>query len=164
MLWTAKKGLYRAQQQVMKLASLVVPFPVPALLTGPGSVTQLADNLAMRGLTHALVVTDKILMGLKLPQPLLDALEARGVRYTVYDRVDPNPTIQNVEDGCAAYREAGCDAIIGFGGGSAMDCAKIIGARIGNPLISVKRMRGLFRVVLPIPPFFCVPTTAGSFS
>jgi len=62
------------------------------------------------------------------------------------------------------YREHLCDGIIAFGGGSPMDCAKVIGARISNPYLSVRRMKGLFRVVLPIPPFFCVPTTAGTGS
>lgn len=164
MLWTAKKALYRVQQRVMKTAAVVLPFPAPVLLTGPGSVEQLAENIALRGLKHALVVTDKVLMGLKLPHGMLEALAARGVQYTVYDEVQPNPTIENVEAGRRVYRERGCDSIIGFGGGSSMDCAKIIGARIANPVLSVRLMKGLFKVVLPIPPFFCVPTTAGTGS
>jgi alcohol dehydrogenase len=164
MIWTLKKGLYRAQQRVMKVAASVLPFPVPALLTGPGSVKQLAENISVRGLKRVLVVTDKVLMGIKLPQGLLDSLEANGVRYTVFDDVQPNPTIQNVEDGRQVYKDNNCEAIIAFGGGSPIDCAKIIGARIANPYLSVKMMKGLFRVVLPIPPFFCVPTTAGTGS
>ncbi len=164
MLWTARKGLYRAQQRVMKTAAVVLPFPTPALLTGPGSVEQLAENIAVRGLGHVLVVTDKVLMDLKLPRTLLDALAARGIEHTVFDDVEPNPTIGNVESGRAVYDDRRCDSIIGFGGGSPIDCAKIIGARVANPLIPVRRMKGLFRVVLPIPPFFCVPTTAGTGS
>lgn len=164
MIWTLKKGLYRAQQRVMKVAALVLPFPVPALLTGPGSVKQLAENISVRGLKRVLVVTDKVLMGIKLPQGLLDSLDAYGVSYTVFDDVQPNPTIQNVEDGRQVYKDNNCEAIIAFGGGSPIDCAKIIGARIANPYLSVKMMKGLFRVVLPIPPFFCVPTTAGTGS
>jgi len=164
MIWTLKKGLYRAQQRVMKVAAQVLPFPVPALLTGPGSVKQLAENISVRGLKRVLVVTDKVLMGIKLPQGLLDSLEANGVSYTVFDDVQPNPTIQNVEDGRQVYKDNNCEAIIAFGGGSPIDCAKIIGARIANPYLSVKMMKGLFRVVLPIPPFFCVPTTAGTGS
>jgi alcohol dehydrogenase class IV len=164
MIWTMKKALYRGQQRVMKVAATVLPFPVPVLLTGAGSVRQLAENISVRGLKHVLVVTDRVLMGLELPRSLLDSLEARGVAYTVFDEVQPNPTIENVEAGRQVYRDQGCDAIIGFGGGSPIDCAKIIGARISNPYLSVRRMKGLFRVVLPIPPFFCVPTTAGTGS
>jgi len=164
MLWELKKKAYRAQHQVMKIASSVIPFPQPVLLTGPGSVSQLAENIKMRGLNHVLVVTDKMLMKLKLPEGLLASLKENGVNYTVYDDVQPNPTIENVENGRRIYKEKQCDGIVGFGGGSPMDCAKIIGARIANPYLSVKRMKGLFRVLLPIPPFFCVPTTAGTGS
>ena len=164
MMWTLKKGYYRSQQKVMKIAAKVIPLPVPLLLTGPGSSTKLAENIAVRGLKHVLVVTDKVLMDLKLPQRLLDALKAHGLKYTVFDDVQPNPTIENVEAGKKMYQANKCDGIIGFGGGSAIDCAKIIGARIANPYLSVRRMKGLFRVFLPIPPFFCVPTTAGTGS
>jgi alcohol dehydrogenase len=101
-------------------------------------------------------------MELGLPKPLFDSLDQHGIAYSVFDDVQPNPTIENVEAGVQAYKEHGCDGIIGFGGGSPIDCAKIIGARIANPFLSVRRMKGLFKVVLPIPPFFCVPTTAGT--
>jgi len=164
MIWTVKKGLYRTQQRVMKAASMILPFPVPVLLTGPGSVKKLAENIKVRRLKNVLVVTDKVLMGLKLPEGLFDSLHENGVKYSVYDDVEPNPTIESVENGRKVYQKNKCDGIIGFGGGSAIDCAKIIGARISNPFISVKRMKGLFRVILPIPPFFCVPTTAGTGS
>jgi len=164
MIWTAKKALYRAQHRALKVAARVLPFPTPALLTGPGSVRQLAENLSVRGLKHVLVVTDEVLMELGLPESLLSSLEAREIACTIYDGVQPNPSIENVEDGVRLFKDRRCDSIIGFGGGSPMDCAKIIGARIANPLLSVKRMKGLFRVLVPIPPFFCVPTTAGTGS
>ena len=164
MLWTLKKTLYRTQQRVMKETAKVLPFPVPVLLTGPGSVKQLAENVSIRGLRHVLVVTDKVLMGIGLPRPLLESLDAKGIAYTVFDDVQPNPTIENVEAGVRVYREHGCDAIIAIGGGSPMDCAKVIGARVANPYLPVRWMKGLFKVVLPIPPFFCVPTTAGTGS
>jgi len=164
MIWTLKKTAYRAQHGVMKVVAGVFPFPVPALLTGPGSVGQLAENIKIRGLKHVLVVTDRILMDLKLPEGLLSALSENGVEYTIFDEVKPNPTIENVEEGRKLYKENKCDGIIGFGGGSPIDCAKIIGARVSNPYLSVRRMKGMFRVFLPIPPFFAVPTTAGTGS
>ena len=164
MLWTVKKALYRAQQRVMKAGAALLPFPVPGLLTGPGSVNQLAENISLRGLTRVLLVTDQVLMQLELPRGLLESLAERGVDVTVYDAVQPNPTIENVEDGVRVYKDNNCQAIIAFGGGSPIDCAKVIGARVGNPYLSVRRMKGLFRVILPVPPFFCVPTTAGTGS
>ncbi|MGB9499266.1 MAG: iron-containing alcohol dehydrogenase [Dissulfuribacterales bacterium] len=164
MIWTLKKKAYRAQQKVMKVASTVLPFPVPLLLTGPGSVRKLPENIKVRGLKNVLVVTDKVLMDLKVPKGLLESLEENGVKYTIFDDVKPNPTIESVEAGRKIYKTNKCDGIIGFGGGSPIDCAKIIGARISNPYFSVRRMKGMFRVFLPIPPFFCVPTTAGTGS
>ena len=115
MLWELKKKAYRTQQQVMKVAAKVIPFPVPLLLTGPGSVQQLAENVRIRGLKHVLVVTDKVLMKLKLADGLLEALTEEGVNYTVFDDVQPNPTIENVEKGRKVYRKNKCDGIIGFG-------------------------------------------------
>jgi len=61
MIWNVKKGLYRTQQRVMKTASMILPFPVPVLLTGPGSVKKLAENIKVRRLKNVLVVTDKVL-------------------------------------------------------------------------------------------------------
>jgi alcohol dehydrogenase class IV len=164
MLWNLKKALYRTQHRALKLTAKVLPFPVPVLLAGPGSVKQLAENLSVRSLKQVLVVTDKVLMDLGLPRTLLESLEARGIAYTVFDDVQPNPTIENVEAGARVFRDRRCDSIIAIGGGSPIDCAKIIGARIANPLLGVRQMKGLFKVIVPIPPFFCVPTTAGTGS
>lgn len=164
MLWSLKKRAYRVNHRVMKTVSAVMPFPQPVVLSGPGSVQKLAENIRIRGLEHVLVVTDRVLLELGLVDGLRQALEANGVRHTVFADVQPNPTIENVEAGRAVYRQGGCDAIVGFGGGSPMDCAKIIGARVGNPFMSVRMMKGLFKVFLPIPPLFCVATTAGTGS
>ncbi|MGM0454045.1 MAG: iron-containing alcohol dehydrogenase, partial [Thermodesulfobacteriota bacterium] len=164
MLWSMKKNAYRAQQKAMKVASIVLPFPVPLLLSGPGSIRQLAENITNRGRKHVLVVTDKVLMDLKLLDGLFESLQQNGIRYTVFDDVQPNPTIANVEEGRKIYKANNCDSLLAFGGGSPMDCAKAIGARISNPYFSVRHMKGLFRVFLPIPPLFCVPTTAGTGS
>jgi alcohol dehydrogenase class IV len=164
MFWSIKKRAYRANQQVMKAVSSVLPFSQPVVLSGAGSVEKLAENIRIRGLEHVLVVTDAVLLELGLVDGLRTALDDNGVRYTVFSEVQPNPTIENVESGRSVYKDNACDGIVGFGGGSPMDCAKIIAARIGNPMMSVRMMRGLFRVILPIPPLFCVPTTAGTGS
>ena len=164
MIWTLKKKLYRVQHGVMKIASEVIPFPVPVLLTGPGSVKKLAENIRARGIKKVLVVTDKILTGLKLTEGLLQSLKEHDIGYAVFDDVQPNPTIENVEAGRKIYKANKCCGIVAFGGGSPIDCAKIIGARVNNPYMSVRRMKGMFKVFLPIPPLFCVPTTAGTGS
>ncbi|MCU0597763.1 MAG: iron-containing alcohol dehydrogenase [Desulfobacterales bacterium] len=164
MIWELKKKLYRSKQQVMKIAAMVIPIPEPELLTGAGSVKKLADKIKEKGLKHVLVVTDKVLMSLKVPAVLLESLDQKGIKYTIYDNVQPNPTIENVENGRAIYKANKCDGLVAFGGGSPIDCAKVIGARLSNPYFSVRAMKGLFKVFLPIPPLFCVPTTAGTGS
>ena len=164
MIWRIKKKLYRVQQKVMKIISLVIPFPTPTLLIGAGSIKQLAENIRTRGCKNILLVSDKVLMDLKLADGLLESLKKNEINYVIYDEVKANPTIENIENGREIYRKNKCDGIIAFGGGSPIDCAKVIGARISNPYLSVRAMKGLFRVFLPIPPFFCVPTTAGTGS
>jgi alcohol dehydrogenase len=72
MMWELKKMLYRSKQKTMKIVSIVIPFPEPELLTGPGSVKKLAQKIKEKGLKHVLVVTDKILMKLKVPAGLLE--------------------------------------------------------------------------------------------
>lgn len=164
MLWSLEKRAYRINHRVLKTASALLPFRQPVVLSGPGSVAQLAENIGIVGLRHVLVVTDRVLLGLGLVDGLLASLEARGIRHTVFADVQPNPTIEDVEAGRAVYLEQRCEGVIGFGGGSPMDCAKIIAARVGNPYMPVRWMKGLFKVFLPIPPLFCVPTTAGTGS
>jgi alcohol dehydrogenase len=164
MLWSMKKLGYRSFHRVMKTVGVVMPFPVPTVLSGPESLEELARQLAQRGHERVLVVTDEVLVKLGLVKRLLDALDDQGVAHTIFDTVPPNPSIEVVEQGRAVYLEAGCDAVVGFGGGSPMDAAKIIAARVGNGWLSVRGMKGLFKVVLPIPPIYCVPTTAGTGS
>ncbi len=136
----------------------------PQLLEGPGSIRKLPELIKSKGIGNVLVVTDKGLTGLGLLDGLYEELEKAGVKYTVFDGVQPNPTIDNIEDCKDEYFRHSCEAIIAFGGGSPMDCAKIAGARVTNPSVPVIKMRGLLKVRKSLPPFFAVPTTAGTGS
>ena len=82
----------------------------------------------------------------------------------MFDQVVPNPTISNIEAGLKIYNDQKCQAIISFGGGSVMDCAKIIGARAVKPKQSVKKMKGLLKINKKLPLLIAVPTTAGTGS
>ena len=103
-------------------------------------------------------------MNLHLLDPLFRGLEKEGVEYVVFDGVQPNPTIPNIEDCRKTYINNKCQGIIAFGGGSPMDCAKAAGARVTNPRKSVRKMRGYLKIKRSLPPFFAVPTTAGTGS
>ncbi len=163
--WSLKKVYCRGFQSVMKVGMYVLPWRVPKLLKGPGAVKRLPEAIRKKGFQKPLIVTDsQLLKQLHLLDDLLKAMEQAGLSYAAYDRVAPNPTDLNVEEGVAIYKENGCDCMIAFGGGSPMDCAKGIGARITRPGRSVRQLQGLFRVLLPIPVIFAVPTTAGTGS
>jgi len=155
---------YRSQHKLMKYLAMVLPFPVPDLLHGPGSVKKLARRIKADGVSHVLVVTDKVLMGLNLPDGFLASLDDAGIDYTIYDEVIPNPTIDCIEEGVKVYKSEKCNGLVAFGGGSPMDTAKIIGAKVANQYMPIKMMKGNFRVFRPIPPLYAIPTTAGTGS
>ncbi len=154
----------RTFQKVMKLAVNFLDWREPEIIRGAGCVKELPKTIKARGVSTVLVVTDKGLMGLHLLDPLFEALSKEGVNYTVYDGVQPNPTIQNIEQALAMYKAAECNGIVAFGGGSPMDCAKACGARVVRPNKTVPQLRGLLKVMKKLPPLFAVPTTAGTGS
>ncbi|MBQ9531462.1 MAG: iron-containing alcohol dehydrogenase [Eubacterium sp.] len=164
MLWTLKKVWYRIYQKVFKVAMCLMDWSEPELLEGADSVLKLPEFIKNKGINKVLVVSDKGLMGLHLLDPLFLKLEEVGIEYVVYDGVQPNPTIPNIEECKDMYTQNGCQGIIAFGGGSPMDCAKAAGARVVKPNQSVRDMRGYLKVLKKLPPFFAVPTTAGTGS
>lgn len=164
MLWTLKKGAYRTVQGVMKMVAGSLKFREPELLRGAGSSRRLGAAVKTRGINKVLVVTDRGLMGLNLLKGLFEGLEENNVSYVVFDEVQPNPTIGNIEAARSMYIENGCEGVIAFGGGSPMDCAKTAAARVTNPGLSVGQMKGVLKVRKPLPPLFAVPTTAGTGS
>ena len=151
----------RAYQTVFRVALPVLPYTEPQIL---GSVEGVADVFAKKGIASALLVTDPGIARLGLTRGLEESLGAAGVNVAVYSKTVANPTVDNVEEAAGLYRSAGCQAIIGFGGGSAMDCAKAVGARIAQPNKPVNKMRGLLRVHRRLPLLIAVPTTAGTGS
>ena len=157
----ARRAWCRAYQTAFRIALPVLPYFEPQVAD---TVEKVPELLAKHGVTTALLVTDPGVARLGLTHGLEDALAAAGIACEVYDRTVANPTIANVEKAAAIYRERGCGAIIGFGGGSAMDCAKGVGARIAQPAKPIQKMRGLLRVHRALPPLVAVPTTAGTGS
>ena len=154
----------RAFQKTMKFAVNFLDWTPPQVLKGAGSIKELPALVKKQGVNNVLVVTDKGLMGLHLLDSLFEGLEAEGIKYSVFDGVQPNPTIYNVEDALKIYKENNCEGFIAFGGGSPMDCAKITAARVVRPKMSPSDMRGLLKIRKKLPPFFAVPTTAGTGS
>ena len=159
-----RKAWYRTFQFVFYNSSKLLNWRQPELLLGAGSIRNLPKVIKKHGLDNVLVVTDRGLMDLHLPDELLTALEKEGIKYTLYDGVEANPSIDNIEAARKLYLEKGCRGLIAFGGGSPMDTAKVVGARIAKPKQSIEQMGGFLKVRRKLPPLFAVPTTAGTGS
>lgn len=155
----------RTYQKIYKVAMGVMPWRQPKVIDKPGSIRDLPQLIKEQGFTNVLIVTDATLnQKLRLLDPLYEGLKERGIAYIVYDGVQPNPTIDNIEEARALYKGNGCQAIVAFGGGSPMDCAKATGARIARPDLQIPKMRGQLKIIKKIPTLFAVPTTAGTGS
>ena len=163
-MWQLKKAFFRAYQSVFKIAMFAFDWSEPETLEGPGAIRKLPEFIKSKGVKKVLIVTDKGLMGIHLLDSLFEEMTKAGVEYVVYDGTEPNPSIENIEDARQLYVDNACEGLIAFGGGSPMDCAKAAGARVANPRIPVKKMRGVLKLVHKLPPLFAVPTTAGTGS
>jgi len=132
---------------------------------GAGSISVIADEVAQRGYHHALLVTDKGLLGVGPVEKVEAVLKQALVPYTLYSDVKPNPTIANIQHGIAACKASGADFILAVGGGSAMDTAKAIGIVMTNPQFAdIRSLEGVAPTKNPSMPLIAVPTTAGTAS
>ena len=154
----------RCYQRVMYIAEFMLPWRVPEQISGEGSLKKLAAFAKSKGFKSGLLVTDSVLFGLGMAQPIIDGFKAEGLKLTIFDKVVPNPTIQNIEEGLQLYKDNDCDVIIALGGGSSMDCAKGIGARVARPKKSIPQMKGVLKVMKKLPPLVAIPTTSGTGS
>ncbi len=151
----------RTYQGIFKMAMPLLPYRAPKKLD---DYDQLALLLVAKKKTHPLIVTDKVIEGLGLTAALKTALENAGLVYSVFSETNANPTVDNVESGLELYKKNTCDSIIAIGGGSSIDCAKAIGARVVKKKKSLNKMKGLLKVGRKLPLFIALPTTAGSGS
>jgi len=151
----------RTVQFFLRIAAYFLPWRYPEELK---DYHQLALLLKKKQINSVLLVTGKNVSRLGLYEPLLKALEIVDISVAVYNETVPDPTIDNVEAALQLYKSKNCSAIIAFGGGSPMDCAKIVGARVARPNKTVSQMRGVFKVLRKIPLFVAIPTTAGTGS
>ncbi len=156
-----KKIYCRVFQTVFKIALPFLPYRNPKMI---GSVSQLPELFRKKKCSRVLIVTDPGIAALGLTDDLEQALEKNGIFYAMYDKTAANPTTANVEEALELYHAGFCEAIIGFGGGSSMDCAKAVGARAAKPRQPLSKMKGILRVHARLPLLVAVPTTAGTGS
>lgn len=130
---------------------------------GKGAVAEIAAETKKRGFQKAFVCSGPDLIRFGVTQKVLDVLEKDGIPYDVYSDIKPNPTVENVQHGVQAFKEAGADYIIAVGGGSPIDTAKAIGIIINNPEHEdVVSLEGAVDTKNQSVPIFAVPTTAGT--
>ena len=157
----AKKLYCRTFQMGLKIALPFLPYRKPEVI---GSVKTIPDILKKRKCSHALIITDAGIRSLGLTKRLENVLTRDGIPFCIYDKTVANPTTANVAEALEMYLSNSCDAIIGFGGGSSMDCAKAVGARIAKPKQSLAKMKGILKVHKKLPLLIAIPTTAGTGS
>lgn len=130
---------------------------------GKGAIGEIATEVKGRGFQKAFVCSDPDLIKFGVTKKVTDVLDNANIAYEIYSEIKPNPTIQNVQTGVAAFKASGADCIIAIGGGSSMDTAKAIGIIIENPdFADVKSLEGVAPTTNKCVPIIAVPTTAGT--
>ncbi|KHD23066.1 alcohol dehydrogenase [Vibrio caribbeanicus] len=155
--------LHRACMLGLKVAAKVLPISKPTLFLGKEALKQLCHSVSIMDIKKVLIVTDKGIVKLGLAKKLAFEFERVGVHCEIYDGVEPDPTYNHVETGLSLYRKHRCQAVVALGGGSPIDCAKVIAACATNHK-PIRRLVGLLKVWKAPAPIFVIPTTAGTGS
>lgn len=146
---------------IFYIAKPFLPYHKPKILKQVNDIPKL---LKKNNKTSVLLITDTSLRSIGITSTLEKQLKQYGISCTVYDKTKANPIVDNIEEALQSYKENHCQALIAFGGGSAIDCAKIVGARIAKPTKKVNQMKGTLRILRKIPMLIAIPTTAGTGS
>ena len=130
---------------------------------GAGAIKEIPTEVKGRGFKKCFVCSDPDLIKFGVTQKVTGLLDDSGIAYEIYSEIKPNPTIENVQTGVAAFKASGADCIIAIGGGSSMDTAKAIGIIITNPdFADVRSLEGVAPTTNKCVPIIAVPTTAGT--
>ena len=151
---------------VMRAAGVVtrlLPIPQPTLLVGPGASLRLGQAVNDLGHNKIMIVTDAVVAGLGLMEPMIAALQAGGTDFIVFDDITPDAPLPLIEKGIALYQAQSCDALIAFGGGAVIDAAKAIALSVTNHK-HPRQLVGYFKGRRAPAPVYAVPTTAGTGS
>ena len=154
----------RAFQQIMRGAAYFLNFSRPITVnTGDVGMT-LVEICQKHRYDRVLVVTDPGIVKIGLLQPIEAKVRAKNIHVALYGKTVANPTIDNIEEALALYKEEKCQALIAFGGGSAIDCAKGVYARLARPKKTITQLRGLLKVGGRNTKLIAIPTTSGTGS
>ncbi len=160
-MFLLKSAFCRIFQTAFRIALPLLPYREPKIIK---SCSELEYVFRNEGIKSPLIVTDSGITRNSLTKTLEDILKKCGIAYIIYDKTRPNPTVHNVEEALKIYLQNNCDSLIAIGGGSSMDCAKALGARLVYPKRSLGQLKGILRVMRTLPPLIAIPTTAGTGS
>ena len=160
---TLEPYVHGVSMKGLKAGTTVLPFIWPKTFEGDSPSLDLCQYIIKKKHKSVFFVTSKTPVRTGLVQPMIDALEAGGIKVTVHDEVRPDPTIEDIETAVALLKAKHCDAVVTLGGGSCIDAAKVIAARAKNKK-SIAKMTGMLRVTRGMLPLYAVPTTAGTGS
>ena len=156
------KAIYcRSVQAVLRAALPVLPYREPQVFHSCGELSTVFQKENIR---RVLIVTDVGIVRSGIAAQLEAVLDEDDISYAVYDQTRPNPTVVNVEQALSLYRRYRCQALIAIGGGSSMDCAKAVGARLARPGTPLGKLKGTLLILRPLPTLIAIPTTAGTGS
>jgi alcohol dehydrogenase len=156
---------YRLYQAMFRVITAVIPFNFPIVIAGEDATLKVAPLIKNKLMfTRLLLVTDPHLSKINLYGALLTHLESHDITITVYDKTQANPTLDNIEEALGLYHTHRCEAIIAFGGGSPIDCAKGVAARVARPKKSLRQMKGVLGILRRTPHVIAIPTTSGTGS
>ena len=157
----AKRIYCRVFQKAFRIAIPFLPYRKPEILNG---ISELPSLFKSKGIKRVLLVTDKGIRGMGLTKKIEELMEENGISLAIYDSTVANPTTDNVEEARRLFLSSSSEAIIGFGGGSSIDAAKAVGARVAYPKKPLEKMEGILKVLRKIPLLIAIPTTAGTGS
>ena len=160
-MFILKKAGCRIFQMTFRAVLPVLPYREPKIIP---SCSELGEVFERENSKSVLVVTDEGIVKNGLTLYLEEELKKNRIKYAIYDKTRPNPTVDNVEEALEMYHKNSCDTLIAIGGGSAMDCAKGIGARVVYPKKTLNKMAGILHVLRRLPTLIAIPTTAGTGS
>ena len=155
---------YRPRQFCFSVFMALMPQRKAKVITGNGSIYKIPKLVKDAGYKKIMLMTTPGFIRRGSLETLFQKFHEEGIWVSIYSHVMPDPTTDCVEDAETAYMQTGCEAIVAIGGGSVLDCAKALGARVAHPEKNLLQMNGLMKVQKHIPDIFAVPTTAGTGS
>lgn len=164
MIWILKKAYYRTFQGIFKYTAGKIKYAKQDTITGSDALSNIHTLLNKNSINNVFIVTTKSILKLDVMNSMIENFNKNNIKYTIFKEFSPNPTVEDVDNGYNTFIENKCKGIIAIGGGSALDCAKIIGIKYTNKNKSCKQLRNILRITHGLPFFVAAPTTAGSGS